>query len=53
MTEEQRIQLVQRVTMIQCLPLGRYDGDKKDKELRLEECEEVQGSEKKGEKNRE
>jgi hypothetical protein len=24
MTEEQRIQLVQRLTLIQCLPCGRY-----------------------------
>lgn len=41
--------------MIQCLPLGRYDtGDeKKEKELKLEPSEEVQGMEKKGEMDRE
>ena len=55
MSEEQRVQVVQRITMIQCLPLGRYDdgGDKKDKSCKLEESEEVQGCEKKGEKDRE
>lgn len=54
MSEEQRIQLVQRITMIQCLPLGKYDvGEEEKKKNLLEESEEVQGSEKKGEVNRE
>lgn len=55
MSEEQRVQLVQRVTMIQSLPLGRYDvgEDKSDKEEKLEPSEEVQGREKKGEEERE
>ena len=42
MTEEQRIQLVQRLTLIQCLPCGRYADtsskeEKKSLELDLEE----------------
>lgn len=55
MTEEQRVQLVQRVTLIQSLPLGRYDvgEDKKDKTAMLEGSQEVQGHEKKGEVDRE
>ena len=54
MSEEQRVQLVQRVTMIQSLPLGRYDvGEDKKKAGMLEPSEEVQGSEKKGEMDRE
>lgn len=55
LSDEQRVQLVQRVTMIQSLPLGRYDvgEDKKDKTAMLEPSEEVQGCEKKGEMDRE
>ena len=42
MTEEQRIQLVQRLTLIQCLPCGRYADtsskeEKKSLDLDLEE----------------
>lgn len=50
LSEEQRVQLVQRVTLIQSLPLGRYDvgEDKKDKAGMLVPSEEVQGCEKKG-----
>jgi hypothetical protein len=50
LSEEQRVLLVQRATMIQSLPLGRYDvgEDKKDKTGALEPSEEVQGYEKKG-----
>ncbi len=56
MTDEQRAQWVQRVTMIQCLPLGKYcagEEKKKDKDLRVELSEEFQGTEKKGDVDRE
>ena len=59
MTEEQRIQLVQRLTLIQCLPCGRYADTKEEKEKKsLEELEDdvcsCSGySEKKGDKDRE
>ena len=36
MTEEQRIQLVQRLTLIQCLPCGRYADSGKDEKKSLE-----------------
>ena len=39
MTEEQRIQLVQRLTLIQCLPCGRYadtSGKEEKKSLELD-----------------
>ena len=57
MTEEQRIQLVQRLTLIQCLPCGRYaDSGKEEKkslEVDLEESTTVgsgEHGEKKGDK---
>ena len=55
MTDEQQVQWMQRLTMIQGLPLGRYDtgSEKKEKELKLEPSEEVQGIDKKAEKERE
>ena len=68
MTEEQRIQLVQRLTLIQCLPCGRYADtssskeEKKSLEVDLEEstttgsgghCEKKGDKGDKGDKDRE
>jgi len=57
MTDEQRTQWVQRLTLIQCLPLGRYSEgeEKKDKDdLKVfSDEDEVKGKEKKGDTDRE
>ena len=52
MTEEQRAQWVQRLTMIQSLPLGRYSEggekkkDKEDLKMEFSDEDEVKGKEK-------